>query len=408
MCYADTISWLYAQTPSYQKEGSIALRKYDLSNIKDFCSHLKNPQDAFPAIHIAGTNGKGSVAHMTASVLQRAGYRVGLYTSPHVFDFRERIRICGEKISRDFVINFIAQNKSFIVGAGLSFFEVSVAMAFEYFSREEVDIAVVEVGLGGRLDSTNIVHPILSVITNISWDHQEWLGDTLAKIAQEKFGIARSDVPLVVGKMLPEALVEISSGARRLGVRLIDASDLEVEYSTDLEGVYQRDNVQTVQAVLLELERQGWKLERKHKSEGFQSTLSTGIWGRWQVVGKHPLVVYDVAHNQDALRQVFFQFLAGSSHPKSVILGFSSDKETEPILRLLRGACVRVYFTSIGGRRAKSPDVLLEEGRRLGLLCEACACASEAYKKARSTVGTAGAVLISGSFFLAERIFERK
>ena len=292
----------------YQRQGSTAFKK-DLTNIKAFCSVLNEPQNTYPCIHVAGTNGKGSTSHMISSVLQTAGYKVGLYTSPHLKDFRERIRINGQPIDETTVIDFIESHQSFLEHQQLSFFELTVGMAFDYFATQKVDIAVIEVGLGGRLDSTNIINPLVSVITNIGLDHTQFLGETLKEIAFEKGGIIKKETPLVIGEFQEEVIEVFQDLAKTVNAPIFIAEQLIGEtYETDLLGMYQLNNIKTAVQCLLLLDQMGFEISHDLIKEGLKNvSRNTGLQGRWQVLGENPKVICDTAHNREGLLMVMSQ-----------------------------------------------------------------------------------------------------
>ena len=308
MTYQDTLNWMFSQLPMYQRQGKTAFKK-DLSNTLKLAEHLNNPENKFKSVHVAGTNGKGSTSHILASVLQEAGYKVGLYTSPHLKDFRERIKINGQEVSKHFVIGFIKRNKSFFEANKLSFFEMTVGMAFDYFAKQNVDIAVVEVGLGGRLDSTNIVTPEVSVITNIGLDHTQFLGDTLEAIAFEKGGIIKPNIPVVIGETQKETAPVFKSLAKSCDSEILFADQLVSEvYTSDLIGSYQSKNIKTVVQTVKQLQEKGFKISNKNLKQGLLKVVkNTGLLGRWQVLKERPKVVCDTGHNREGLIYVMQQ-----------------------------------------------------------------------------------------------------
>jgi len=302
MNYQQTLDWLFAQLPMYQMQGASAYKK-DLTNTILLANHLGNPENKIKAIHVAGTNGKGSTSSMMASVLQEAGYKVGLYTSPHLKDFRERIRINGVDISQDFVVDFIAQNKSFFEENKLSFFEMTVGLAFDYFVKENVDVAVIEVGMGGRLDSTNIITPLVSVITNIGFDHTQFLGNTLEAIAYEKAGIIKPNVPVVIGEYTKETKEVFLAKAKDCQAAIFFASDLVAkEYPSALLGDYQVHNKKTV-VQTVEVLKSHFNVSEENLQNGLMNVVkNTGLLGRWQQIHSNPKVICDTAHNSHGLK----------------------------------------------------------------------------------------------------------
>ncbi len=335
MNYNDTLNWLYEKLPMFQRVGSSAY-KNDLSNITILTQHLGNPQDQCPSIHIAGTNGKGSTSHMMASVLQEAGYKVGLTTSPHLKDFRERIRVNGELCPKEFVVDFVEKNKSIIEATEASFFEVSIAMAFDYFATEKVDIAIIETGMGGRLDSTNIVTPVLSVITNIGLDHTQFLGNTLPEIAREKAGIIKKGIPVVVGEANEETAPVFVKKAKTLNSEIIFAEKRDFQYyDSDLKGIYQEKNRRTVLASIEILQHSGYKISDENIRDGLNKVVkNTGLRGRWEVLSKNPLIVADTAHNVHGLTEIIRQIDQTTYQNLHLVLGFVNDKDVNTILDL--------------------------------------------------------------------------
>jgi len=299
MTYQETIQYLYAQLPMFQRVGQAAY-KADLSNITRICNLLGNPQNQFKSIHVAGTNGKGSVTHMLASVLQEAGYKVGIYCSPHLVDFRERVKVNGQMISKQEVIDFVAQCKDLFDEIQPSFFEYTTALAFQCFAQQKVDVAVVEVGLGGRLDSTNVITPELSVITNIGLDHTNILGDTIGKIAVEKAGIIKIGIPVLIGEKQLETEKVFEEIASKNSSKLSYAKSVDI--LCDLNGIYQKKNIATAFSAIQLLKEQGWKIEDKAVEDGFLKVAkNTAFMGRWQVLGSNPMIVCDTGHNKEGV-----------------------------------------------------------------------------------------------------------
>ncbi|MBN2868436.1 MAG: bifunctional folylpolyglutamate synthase/dihydrofolate synthase, partial [Flavobacteriaceae bacterium] len=294
MTYQETVDWMFTQLPMYQKQGKTAFKK-DLTNTVLLANHLNNPQQKFKSIHVAGTNGKGSSSHMLASVLQEAGYKVGLYTSPHLKDFRERIKINGVEVSKQFVIGFIKRNKAFFEANPLSFFEMTVGMAFDYFAKQNVDVAVIEVGLGGRLDSTNIITPEVSLITNIGFDHIQFLGNTLPLIASEKAGIIKPNIPVVISETQDETQPVFKEIAKQNNSKLFFADQIiNKTYPTDLLGNYQKKNVKGVLKVLEILQQKNYKISKANIKNGLLNTVkNTGLKGRWQILQTNPKIICD-------------------------------------------------------------------------------------------------------------------
>ncbi len=319
----------------YQRQGKIAFKK-DLTNIIALADHLNNPQNKFKSIHVAGTNGKGSTSHMIASILQEAGYKVGLYTSPHLIDFRERIKINGNVIGKKEVINFIDKNQSFIEKQQLSFFEMTVGLAFEYFASKKVDIAVIEVGLGGRLDSTNIIMPEVSVITNIGYDHMQMLGETLSEIAFEKAGIIKKGIPVVISEK-QIAINDVFTKIAEEKHAQISYAEVEVKenYKSDLLGNYQKKNIKAAVQTIKILNKKGYKVLSKHIKTGLLNVVkNTGLLGRWQVIQADPKIICDTAHNKEGLRHVIDQLTKLSYDKLHIVLGVVNDKDLDSILPL--------------------------------------------------------------------------
>ncbi|HEY4539936.1 MAG TPA: folylpolyglutamate synthase/dihydrofolate synthase family protein [Faecalibacter sp.] len=331
--YQETIDWLFSNLPMFQRVGASAMKK-DLTNITALCEYLGNPQQKFKSIHIAGTNGKGSTSHMLASILQEAGYKVGLTTSPHLKDFRERIRINGMMCEEEFIVDFVAQHEQKILDQGASFFEIAIAMGFEYFAQQQVDIAVIETGLGGRLDSTNIILPELSVITNIALEHTQFLGDTLAQIAFEKAGIIKSNTPVVIGETTMETKKVFSEIAAQRHSEIIFAEEkFFQDLPSDLKGSYQVKNRRTVLTAVEQLQAQGWNITASNISNGLLNVVrNTNLRGRWDVLGQHPLIVADTAHNPHGLIEVANQINEQAYNHLHLVLGFVNDKDVQQSL----------------------------------------------------------------------------
>lgn len=359
--FEQTVEWLYEKLPMFQRIGSVALKK-DLHNITLLTEHLDNPHQKYLTIHVAGTNGKGSTSHMLASILQECGYKVGLTTSPHLIDFRERIRVNGEMCSEDFIIDFVEENSAKIESLEASFFEVSIAMAFDYFAKENVDIAVIETGLGGRLDSTNIITPILSVITNIGFDHVNILGDTIEEIAFEKAGIIKPNVPVVIGETIPETREIFKQKAKEADseIRFAEESSFR-EYESDLIGIYQIKNRKTVLTAVKILNENGFSIDENSIEKGLKNVIvNTGLRGRWEILQHNPLIVTDTAHNAHGLSEVMKQINQTNYQKLHLVLGFVDDKDVVSILKLFPKDA-QFYFSE--------PDVprrmLLEDLKKL-------------------------------------------
>lgn len=337
MTYQDTVNWMFRQLPMYQNQGKTAY-KANLDNTLQLAEYLKHPENNFKSIHVAGTNGKGSTSHMLASILQESGYKVGLYTSPHLKDFRERIKINGNEISEDFVVKFIRNHQSFFETHALSFFEMTVGMAFDYFSKEKVDIAIVEVGMGGRLDSTNIITPELSVITNIGLDHTQFLGTTLEVIAYEKGGIIKTNVPVVIGETQPETAPVFKKLAAQRDADIFFADQIEAlqDYSSDLKGAYQKKNKATVLAAIHIIREKSFEISEESLKNGFQFVIrNTGLNGRWQILQEEPKIICDTAHNAEGLKYTMGQLLEERYVQLHMVFGVVNDKDVTSILSLL-------------------------------------------------------------------------
>ncbi|NNE03990.1 MAG: bifunctional folylpolyglutamate synthase/dihydrofolate synthase, partial [Eudoraea sp.] len=331
MTYQETLDWMFAQLPMYQQRGAAAYNG-KLDGIKAFSKHLGEPHTKFKSIHVAGTNGKGSSSHMLASILQEAGYKVGLYTSPHLKDFRERIKINGKVLSKQQVIGFIQANRSYIESNKLSFFEMTVAMAFDHFAEEQVAIAIIEVGQGGRLDSTNIIRPEVSLITNIGLDLTDMLGDTLPEIAREKAGVIKSHIPVVISERHKDTTHVFNEIAQLKKAPIIFAEDgVSRNYQTALLGSYQKKNVKGVIATLHELE--GYIISETHIKVGLANVVeNTGLLGRWQVLGEQPKIICDTAHNFESLSLIMNQLLREKYKRLHIVLGFVMEKDMDSIL----------------------------------------------------------------------------
>lgn len=335
MTYAQAINFLYHDLPVYQHLG-LSAYKPSLANITQLCEVLKNPHKRWKSVHIAGTNGKGSTAHMLSSILQEAGYKVGLHTSPHLVSFTERNKINGVEMNKDFVANFIQKNLSLIKNIQASFFEVVVAMGFDYFAKENIDIAIVETGLGGRLDATNIINPEVSVITNVGLDHVNILGKSLEQIAQEKAGIIKPDTPLVIGEKRKELIKIFESIAQEKKAITYFPHDLPSSIHLDLKGIYQKENAKTVLAALEILNQKGFSISKKDITEGLENVVkNTALRGRWQIIEEKPYIVLDTAHNAAGFEQIQKQLEIFKGLKKIFILGFVADKDVREILNYL-------------------------------------------------------------------------
>ena len=383
----------------YQQKGKQAYRP-DLSRMEAFCSHLNSPEKKIKTIHIAGTNGKGSTAHMIASVLQEAGYRVGLYTSPHLRDFRERIKINGAFIEKDYIVKFIQNNLNYFDLTSLSFFEMTVGLAFSYFFDKKVDYAVIEVGMGGRLDGTNLILPELSVITNIGFDHTQFLGNTLPEIANEKAGIIKPRTPIVIGETHEKTKEVFIERAKILNSQMIFADQQKfVEFSSDLKGNYQKKNIQTASIALLRL-----KIDPKIINSGLMKVIpNTGIQGRWQILANNPLTIADVAHNQEGLDYVIPQIKSQSYNKLHLVLGFVKDKVAEKLLILFPENAI-FYFAAPNIPRALPIADLEKVSNNLNLNFKTFPTVAQAMLKAQSMAGSNDLIYVGGSTFVVAEI----
>ena len=401
MTYQETLDWMFSQLPMYQRQGKTAFKK-DLTNILVFSKKLDFPEKKFKSIHVGGTNGKGSTSHMIASVLQEAGYKVGLYTSPHLKNFTERIRINGDEISRDFVVDFIEKNKLFLEKQKLSFFEMTVAMAFDYFANQKVDIAIIEVGLGGRLDSTNIITPEVSVITNIGLDHTQFLGETLPEIAFEKAGIIKEKIPVVIGEKQEEVQHVFIEKAKELYAEISFASDFKHSYETDLLGDYQQKNLNT--AVLAIEKLKNFKVDENQIRAGLLNVVkSTNLKGRWQVLQELPKVICDTAHNKEGLILTMHQLKKEKYNNLHVVLGVVSDKKLDDVLGLFPKDAL-YYFCQPNIPRALNVDELVSKANRFGLTGKEYTSVNEAYKSAKENSDKKDIVYIGGSTFVVAEV----
>ena len=403
MDYQAAENWLYARLPMFQRIGGAAY-KNDLSNIRALSKALGNPHLKFPAIHIAGTNGKGSTSHMLASILQEAGYQTGLTTSPHLKDFRERIRVNGEVCSEEFVVDFIETHQEKISSLEASFFEVAIAMAFAYFAEEAVDIAVIETGMGGRLDSTNIVTPVLSVITNIGLDHTGFLGNTLAEIAAEKAGIMKPGVPVVIGESDDETRIVFEQKAESTGSAIRFAEETEFpNYNCGLKGIYQIKNIRTVLASVETLQEKGYNINEDHIRKGLENVVeNTGLRGRWEVLLEAPLVVADTAHNIHGLTEVIRQIEITPHRKLHLVLGFVNDKDVPSILRLFPKDAEYYFSEPDVPRRFKVEElkVVVPEGRKASFYLGI----PEALAQAKARALPEDFIFIGGSTFVVAEV----
>lgn len=403
MNYQQTLDWMFNQLPMYQQQGASAFRK-DLTNTHLLAAHLNHPEHKFKSIHIAGTNGKGSTSSMLASVLQEAGYKVGLYTSPHLKDFRERIKINGVEIPEAYVMDFITTNKAFFESNHLSFFEMTVGLAFQYFVDEAVDVAVIEVGMGGRLDSTNIINPLLSVITNIGMDHVQFLGDTLEAIAGEKAGIIKPGVPAVVSEYVSATKPVFEAKAAAVGAPLYFASDLIAQpLPCGLLGSYQQHNIKAVMQATALLKTH-FNITDQHLKDGLLHVVeNTGLQGRWQILQEHPKVICDTAHNSHGLIPVMAQLKQEEFERLYVVLGVVNDKDLKAVLPLFPKEA-HYFFCAPNLSRALDATLLADQAATYGLNGEVCISVRAAYENALAIAGPKDLIYVGGSTFVIAEI----
>ncbi|MDB4534609.1 bifunctional folylpolyglutamate synthase/dihydrofolate synthase [Vicingaceae bacterium] len=404
MTYQETLDYLFTQLPMYQRVGQAAY-KVDLSNTHRLMQFLDNPEKKFKSVHVAGTNGKGSTSHMLASVLQEAGYKVGLYTSPHLKDFRERVRINGEMISENEVISFVEKYKTQFESINLSFFEWTVGLAFDYFVNQEVDIAIVETGLGGRLDSTNVVLPEVGVITNIGIDHTQFLGDTLEKIAVEKAGIIKHNIPIVIGESQKETKNLFIEKANDFNapITFADANYSEL-FETDLKGIYQLKNVKTSITAIKVLKDKGWKISDDNIKIGLLSVVkNTNLIGRWQQLGLEPLIVCDTGHNEQGIQQIVKQLDELKFEKLHIVFGAVNDKSIDKVLDLLPKNAM-YYFCQADIPRALDVAELFDLASLKGLRGLNCNSVIEAFNKAKEHAQKDDVIFVGGSTFVVAEV----
>lgn len=403
MDYAATLTWLYAQLPMYQRVGAAAL-KPDLGGITRLAAHLGNPQGKFKSIHVAGTNGKGSSSHMVASVLQEAGYKVGLYTSPHLKDFRERIRVNGIPITEKSVIDFVSTNKHFFENEAFSFFEMTVALAFEYFATQQVDVAVIEVGLGGRFDATNIISPEACLITNISLDHQQFLGNTRESIAREKAGIIKPKTPIVVVEHDAEIFPVFEEIAQKQDATLHIASTHS--FDTDLLGDYQSENINGVVSLLYILEK--FPVTKSEITRGLLHVIqNTGLRGRWEELDQHPKIIADVAHNPAGIQVVLDQISALKFDTLHIVFGVVADKKVKDVLPLLPKKA-HYYLCAADVPRAMSVESLAQLFKNDGFSFSTHATVAQALAAAKKVATIRDLIYVGGSLFVVAEILPEK
>jgi dihydrofolate synthase / folylpolyglutamate synthase len=429
--YQDTLDYLYERLPMFSRIGKAAL-KPDLTNTIKLCAALGDPQNKFKSVHIAGTNGKGSTSHALAAVFQQAGYKTGLYTSPHLVDFRERILINGIPVSKDWVVSFVAQHKAVIEEVQPSFFEITVAMAFQAFAEAQVDIAIIETGLGGRLDSTNVITPLLSIITNISYDHKDLLGNTLAEIAAEKAGIIKPNVPVVVGEQHAETervffehsvhkhsniyyaqslwgMVRVKQDAKYQYYKAVNNARMQMyDLHTDLLGNYQQHNIKTVLTAAEILANHGFNLTTENTIAALANVKgTTSLHGRWEYLSEDPTIICDVAHNPAGLAEVLEQWDKVPANNKHIVIGFVKDKDISEALSLFPKDSF-YYFCNAQIERALPAAELKALAETYGLNGDAYGTVSDAINAANAHMGKADALLITGSFFIVGEAMEMR
>jgi len=429
MNYNETIEWLFSRLPMFQRIGKAAY-KADLNTTIQLLDLLGKPQEKFKAIHVAGTNGKGSVSHIIASILQEAGYKTGLYTSPHLNDFRERIKVNGEMISEEKVVGFVEKYGRSFEKLKPSFFEMTVGMAYDHFASEQVDFAVLETGMGGRLDSTNVCFPVSTVITNIGHDHMQFLGDTLEKIAAEKAGIIKQGIPLVVGKrqlettlvfekMAAKSKAPIYFAEDKIEFRKLQSENIRIQnydvwvdnqlyfenLASPLSGNYQSENLATALQTILVLEENGIiQLEKNDIKEGIEAVVSnTGLYGRWQVLSTNPLTICDTGHNPEGIVKVLEQIKQTNFDKLRFVFGMVGDKNPESVLNLLPKSAI-YYFCKPDIPRGMEIDILIEYAQKFGLEGKIFHSVTQAYNSAVNEAGDNDLVFIGGSTFVVAEV----
>ncbi|MCR4764804.1 MAG: bifunctional folylpolyglutamate synthase/dihydrofolate synthase [Bacteroidaceae bacterium] len=411
MNYQETITYLYEQVPMFQRVGGSAYKE-GLSNTWALDEHFNHPHRSFRTIHVAGTNGKGSVSHTLAAVLQSAGYKTGLYTSPHLIDFRERIRINGTPISKEYVVDFVEKERNFFEPLHPSFFELATAMAFRYFADEKVDVAVIEVGLGGRLDCTNIIQPDLSIITNISFDHVQFLGNTLTLIAGEKAGIIKPHTPVVIGETTPETKAVFLAKATEVEAPIYFAEENDKEDYTgveyELKGIYQEKNRRTLFTALPILEKVGYHIDGESVRNGFAHVVElTGLMGRWQQLHSYPTLVCDTGHNVGGITYVVEQLQQQKCKQLRIVIGMVNDKDISGVLALLPQEAT-YYFTQASVHRALPAEQLMTLATKAGLKGEAYPSVATAVKAALKESLPEDFIFVGGSNFIVADLLESK
>lgn len=403
--YLEAIDWLFAQLANYQIDGQKAY-KPGLDNIRKLCDLFGNPQNQLKMIHIGGTNGKGSTSNMLASVLQEAGYKTGLYNSPHLIDFTERIKIDGENCDKEFVYEFTQKLRNLPQEISPSFFEFTTIMAFEYFYQNKVDYSIIEVGLGGRLDSTNIINPIITAITNVALDHQDVLGKTIEEITTEKAGIIKSHIPIISGAEDSVVRNIIKAKALEKNAVFIDATSIENDYASDLKGNYQQKNIKVVLALVKELQKSGLHISEKNIEDGLLNVhRNTKFIGRWFEFSQNPLIICDTAHNQAGLEQVFAQ-LNAIPKSKHIILGFVADKKIEEVLQILPKDSI-FYFAKPKVNRGRHPEDYEDLLKKSKINYKIFPTVQEAYLFAKQQLKKEEMIFIGGSNFVVGEFLEK-
>ena len=401
MNYQETLAWLFSQLPVYQRIGAAAY-KVDIGNIVQACEQLNNPHQQFKSIHIAGTNGKGSTSHMLASILQEAGYKTGLYTSPHLKDFRERIRINGAMIPEPEVVKFVTHHKDWFTEINMSFFEMTVAMAFNFFAKEKVEIAIIETGLGGRLDSTNIVTPELSIITNVGLDHTALLGNSLKKIASEKGGIIKKNTAVIIGRKQMETTTVFEEKAATKNAPLQYAHPFS--FDSDLKGNYQKENINTCVSSIYKLQEMGWKISEEHIKNGLNKVVeNTRLLGRWQTIHNKPLTICDTGHNEDAVQNILTQIRQTPHEKLHIVWGAVKDKNINKILKLLPKNAI-YYFCEANIPRALPKDILLRLAKRHALKGKYYPSVKVALSNAKKIAKIKDLIFVGGSTFVVAEV----
>ena len=403
--YQEEIKWLFAQLANYQNDGQKAY-KPGLDNIRKLCELFGNPQENLKMIHIGGTNGKGSTSNMLSSVLQEAGYKIGLYNSPHLIDFTERIKINGENCDKEFVYEFTQKLRKIPPEISPSFFEFTTLMAFEYFYKKKVDYAIIEVGLGGRLDSTNIITPIVTAITNVALDHQEVLGNTIEEISVEKAGIIKSNIPVISGSEDPVVRDIIKAKALEKNAEFTDATTLKNDFDSDLKGNYQQKNIKVVLALIKELQKSGLLISEKNITEGLLNVhRNTRFIGRWFELSQNPLIICDTAHNQAGLEEIFAQ-LNSIKKNKHIILGFVADKKIEEVLQILPDHAI-FYFVKPNVNRGRDPEGYEDLLKKSKINYKIFPTVQHAYLFAKQQLKKEEMIFVGGSNFVVGEFLEK-